>query len=234
MNILITGGASGLGASITALLAAQKDWNIHITYSRSEIAAHEFERRYPNVKAVHCDFNQEGSVTALVELIPHWDLDGLINNAAGPLKLEHFHKADYDDFNKGFLRDILPVLRITKQALRGFRIKKFGRIITILSSSIAIVPPSGWSGYVAGKAYLHSMSKSWGAENGKFNVTSSCISPSFMKTGLTSGFDERLIEQITESRPGGRLLTTEKVAESVLTLLNGGQQVNGENILFSN
>jgi 3-oxoacyl-[acyl-carrier protein] reductase len=233
VNVLLTGGASGLGASITQLLATRRDTFIYITYSRSEDAARKFEHIYPNVKATHCDFANVNSVQVLVSLISSWNIDILINNAAGPLKLEHFHKADLNDFRQSFLRDVLPTLQITQEALRGFRKKKFGKVITILSSSLASGPPIGWSSYVAGKAYLMAMNKSWAIENAKFNIACNCISPTLMRTGLTSTLDERLVEQVMKNSPGGRLATTQSVAESVLALVTAAQDINGENQILN-
>ena len=114
-----------------------------------------------------------------------------------------------------------------------FRKKKFGKIITILTSAIINKPPLGYSEYAAVKAYIGSLSKSWASENADFNITSNCISPSFMQTNLTKDTDERTIEAIIQLTPLKKLLTTEEVAEAVSYFVSCSQHINGTNLLMN-
>ncbi len=138
-----------------------------------------------------------------------------------------------DVFNDGFRENVLPVIQITQQAIKQFRKKKFGKIITILSSAIINKPPVGWSEYAANKAYLLSMSKSWATENAAFNITSNCISPSLMLTNLTSDMDERLVETYEQNHPLKKALSTSEVAETVAYLVGATQQINGTNLIIN-
>src|SRR5579863_957780 len=201
MNILVTGGSSGLGASILKKLVTDNKFFIYFTYTNSRESATQTESTYRNSKAVHCDFLDNKSVDDLVNQIKDYDLDILINNAATAIHKEHFYKTEPALFLQSFEYDIVPTLKITQEALKTFRRKKFGKIINIISSAVVNHPPVGWSSYVANKAYLLSMSKSWVVENSRFNISSNNISPSFMQTGLTSDTDERIIEQMIEGHP---------------------------------
>jgi len=233
MNILITGGASGLGASIVKKLAAENSHTIYFTYSMSEEAAKEIEAGYPNTKAIKCDFTNQGSVESLLAQIPDINPDVLINNANGGIHKEHFYKTDHTVFSESFEQNIIPAIRITQEAIKVFRKKKFGKIINIISSYVVNKPPTGLSEYVANKAYLLSLSKSWANELIRFNITSNCISPSFMLTGLTSDTDQRIIDQMTEDHPLKKLLTTEEVADTVLFFTAASQHINGVNLLMN-
>ena len=127
----------------------------------------------------------------------------------------------------------MPTLRITQQAIKEFRKKKNGRIITVLTSYLTNRPPIGLSEYVANKAYLLSLSRSWAVESVRFNITSNCVSPSMMKTSLTNHLDERQIEDITNSNPLKRLVTPEEVADAVFYLASASPQINGVNLLIN-
>jgi NAD(P)-dependent dehydrogenase (short-subunit alcohol dehydrogenase family) len=127
----------------------------------------------------------------------------------------------------------MPTLRITKEAIKVFRKKKFGKIINIISSAIINKPLIGLSAYIANKSYLISMSKSWATEGVKFNITSNSISPSFMQTNLTSDTDERVIDQMNKEHPLKRLLTTDEVAEAVKFFIRSSQQINGTNLIIN-
>ena len=233
MKILITGGSAGLGAAMVKKLAAQNSHQIYFTYASSKAAAMELENSFQQVHSRHCDFSDPLSVERLLNEIPDWDLDVLINNAAGPIEKTHFHKTDPNAFLHAFRRDILPVLQITQSVIPGFRKKKFGKIINILSSVVVNHPPIGWSGYAAGKNYLLSMSKSWVSENARFNITVNNISPAFMQTGLTADTDERILEQMRDAHPLKKLLTTDEVADAALFLVSCSQQINGTNLIIN-
>ena len=94
MNILITGGSSGLGAAIVTKLAAEGSHKIRFTFASSREKAEALVAAFPNTEAVHCDFTDAESVTALCNRIAGMDLDVLINNANGKVHKEHFYKTD--------------------------------------------------------------------------------------------------------------------------------------------
>ena len=233
MKILITGGASGLAASIVRRLAAENGNTVYFTFSRSATAAKEIEALYPNAHSIKCDFTDPTSIEDMLTQIPAIDPDVLINNANGGIHKDHFYKTDHTVFAKSFEQNIIPTIRITQEAIKGFRKKKFGKIINIISSYVVNKPPTGLSEYVANKAYLLSLSKSWANELIRFNITSNSISPSFMLTGLTADTDERVIEQMTEAHPLKKILTTEEVADTVLFLTGASQHINGLNLLMN-
>ena len=233
MNIIITGGASGLGKAITNVLA-QNSHNLLITFNKSEDSAKAILKEYPRVKAIKCDFSKEDDLNSFINEIDNFDPDVLINNAYKKIYLEkHFHKTDAAIFQESFDVNLVPVIKITQKAISIFRKKKFGKIITILSSSIINKPPLGMALYVAEKNYLYSLSKSWAIENSKFSITSNSISPDFMHTDFHKGMDERVLQQIQESHPLKKLLTPKEVGEAVLFLVNSSQQTNGLNIILN-
>lgn len=234
MNILITGGASGLGKSITSKIAANSNFKIYFTYVSSILAAKDIEEEYPNTKAIKCDFKNPKEIDDLSKKISELDIDVLINNAyTGDFLSSYFHKTSADDFAASFSENILPTISITQAAIGVFRKKKFGKIITILTSALTNTPPIGSSVYIANKAYLQQLTKVWANENIKFNITSNSVSPAFMLTKLTNSTDERIVEQITNSHPLKQLLTTDEVADSVIFLVNSTQQLNGIDLLIN-
>jgi NAD(P)-dependent dehydrogenase (short-subunit alcohol dehydrogenase family) len=233
MNILITGGASGLGESVTRKLAASKTGKVYFSYNRSAEKARTIESEYGNAVGLKCDFTDRGDVERFISQINLLDLDVLINNAYIDTPFAHFHKIASADFLLSFKENILPVIEITQAAITGFRKRKQGRIISVLTSYLLDVPPAGSSIYVANKSYLAKLTKVWASENVKFNITSNSVSPSFMQTPLTAGVDERLIEQKTGNHPLKRLLTVEEVADTVAFLVNASPHINGVDIVMN-
>ena len=233
MNILITGGASGLGEAITKRLAGENNNMVYFTYHSSVENAHKIEQASHVSKGIKCDFRSADDMTTLLAQMNSLELDVLVNNAMTGFQKEYFHKMDFREFETRFHENILPTIRITQQAINQFRKKRSGKIITILSSAIAGDPPIGWSEYVAAKSYLLSLSRSWAAENAKFNITSNCISPSFMRTALNKDVDERVIEEMIEKHHRKKLLTVEDVADALAVLVNSPQEVNNTNVFLN-
>jgi 3-oxoacyl-[acyl-carrier protein] reductase len=234
MIVLITGGASGLGKSITEKMAQQNDILVYFTYHNSLESANDIESRYKNTRSIYCNFNDMGSVMELIKKIGEINLDVIVNNAfAGKIEKQYFHKTDLSVFTNSFKSNIEPLITLNKEVINVFRKKKSGKIITILTSYLINRPPTGLSEYVAQKAYIHSLTKSWATENGQFNITSNCISPSIMLTNLTSDTDERIIEEMISKHPLKRLLEKDEVANTVVFLSQVTNHMNGANIIIN-
>lgn len=234
MNILITGGASGLGEAITKKLALDKENTVYFTYCTSQENASSIFQKFNNTKAIKCDFENMEEVTSLSSKFNDYDIDVLINNAfSGDFLKAHFHKISLTDFETDFQKNIVPTIQITQTAINFFRKKKGGKIITVLSSALVGVPPNGSALYVANKAYLSQLSKVWASENAKFGITANTVSPAFMETKLTASLDERMIEQMKDVHPLKTLLKTEEVADTVYFMANAPLQLNGVDIVIN-
>lgn len=234
MNVLVTGGASGLGEAITRVLAKDKNKTVYFTYNSSKANAFIIQKDFENTISIKCNFKDSRDLDLLVDRIEKLDLDILINNAySGEFLKTHFHRIKARDFLSDFEKNIIPTIKITQAALKYFRKKKSGKIITVLTSALINIPLVGSSVYIANKAYLEKLTKVWASENITFNITSNSISPSLMQTGLTSEIDERLVEQIINNHPLRKILTVNEVADTVDFLVNTSSQVNGVDIIMN-
>ncbi len=230
MNIIITGGSSGLGKALVEVCAASGEDQVMFTYCRHEDEAQALAGRFANVRAVQVDFSDEASVKSFAEMIAAEPVDVLVNNAyAGSPQGVHFHKTDPDDYAKAFETNVMPVIRITQACVAGMRKRKFGKIINIITSYVMDVPPSGFSVYTATKAYIRQMSKSWSKELGRFNITSNCILPDYMQTSFGQ-VEEFQLDQMKNAHPLKELLKPEEVAQVAYHLIQSSQQLNGVEI----
>jgi len=234
MNILITGGSSGLGAAITSLCCRVfADAHVFFSYHSSQRAAEEIEIEYANAKKVNCNFKNEESITSLCVFIQDHNIDILINNAFTGLQQQYFHKSPSESFSQSFNENVVPVLKITQAFIIAARKRKSGKIITVLSSFVDNTPPLGLSSYIAEKNYLLAMHKSWAVENAQFKITSNCISPGFMLTTLNAATDERILETMITHHPLKALLEPAIVAETIITLIKSNAYLNGQNIFIN-
>lgn len=231
MNILVTGGSSGLGKSVVELLETEKNNTVYFTYKSHKEDAEKICADFPNTVAIHCDFADSESLEKFINKIPDFDLDVLINNAYSGITLgNHFHKTPISDFNVAFQTNVLPLIAITQKVIEDFRKKKAGKIITVLTSALIGTPPMGYSVYSATKAYIAQLVKSWSRESIRFGITSNAVAPDFMQTSLTSDTNDFVVEQIKEANPMKKLLTTDEVAKVICDLAKATNQLNGVTI----
>lgn len=234
MNILITGGGNGLGEAITKLLATNKEHFVYFTYVKSDRKAKEIETLFPNTKAIKCDFNDDIEVDSLINHIQDFKIDALINNAyVGQAVNKHLHKTNASDLVSAINSNIAPVVSITNACVLFFRKNGGGKIISILSSFLDSTPPAGTAVYLANKAILLQLSKSWATENIKYNISSNCISPSFMLTDFTKDTDDRIIEELVNNHPLKKLLDPIEVAKVVEMLIASSAHLNNQNIVIN-
>ena len=234
MNILILGGASGLGEAITKKLTDNPENKIFFTFANSESNARLIEKEYSTTEAIKCDFHEPDSIKLLLEKIADVTIDILILNAyTGRFLTAHFQKIEANEFSNDFEYNLLPIIKISQEIIKKFRKRKQGKIITILSAALDKNPPIGSSLYVANKAHLKKLTQIWAIENNTFNITSNSISPSFMLTKMTSDTDVRIIQQLIDNHPLKKLLTVEEVADTVSFLTTASTHINGIDIIMN-
>ena len=229
MNILITGGTSGLGKATLELL--QKDGHqIYFSYLANEqftAVAQELEATYSNVKGEPLNFCDDKSVDEFCEKIVGWNIDVLVNcTYVGRPQTTYFHKIAPEEFLQAFKCNIIPTVKISQACIEVMKKKKFGKIINIITEAVLGLPPMGYTLYVANKAYLMELSSVWNKEYTRYNITSNCILPAYMQTAFAE-IDERILEQMVKDHPLKKLLTPEEVAYNIKFLVEASQQVNG-------
>tara|TARA_B100001093_G_scaffold509618_2_gene573994 strand:+ start:794 stop:1516 length:723 start_codon:yes stop_codon:yes gene_type:complete len=228
MNILITGGSSGLGKSLVEELSKDKKNHIYFSYNRSDKSALKICEENKNTSKIRCDFNDEMQLNVFIKKLKTFNLDVLINNyyswpenplLPGTFLNRHFHKIDEKVFIEEFEKNIIPTIKITQEIIKLFRIKKTGKILTTLTSFLES-PTIGSSVYLSNKNYLKSLCDIWRIENKKYNITSHYFSPSFMITEHTSKMDDRLIDQMINSTKDKKIMTVHHVSKKISQFLN--------------
>jgi NAD(P)-dependent dehydrogenase (short-subunit alcohol dehydrogenase family) len=228
MNVLITGGTSGLGKATVELLLkdGHSVWFSYLPTEDYSETAKALEKNH-KAKGVPLDFCNADSVDGFCMKIAEWNIDVLVNcTYVGKPQTTYFHKIEIEDFLQAFSSNIIPTVKITQATIENMRKKKFGKIINIITEALIGLPPMGYTLYAANKAYLMELSNVWNKEYTRFNITSNCILPAYMQTKFAA-LDERIIEQMKSNHPLKQLLTPEEVAQAVKFFVDAPQQVNG-------
>ncbi|HEY8915449.1 MAG TPA: SDR family oxidoreductase, partial [Chitinophaga sp.] len=100
---------------------------------------------------------------------------------------------------------------VTKQLLNNMLLKRYGRIINIVSlSGIKGLP--GQTNYSAAKAGVIGATKALAQEVAKRGVTVNAVAPGFIKTDMTAELNEK---ELAAQIPMNRFGTAEEVADAV-------------------
>jgi len=233
MNVIITGGGSGLGRSLVERFALDAHNRVLFTYCQTPEAGLVEAINNANVTALRCDFSSVDDFSSLLTQADAFEAELLINNSWPGLDRKHFHRFEREEIDQSFDRNVASTVALSRHLLKAFKKRRAGKIINILTSALINRPPVGMSIYAAEKAYLLQLSKSWIAEFGSFGVAVNNVLPGFMATGMNASLDERVVEMIRDSSPNRELLTTGELAEAVYLLANMPPQVTGNNLVVN-
>jgi 3-oxoacyl-[acyl-carrier protein] reductase len=219
---LVTGGSRGIGKAICIKLAAL-GYHVLINYKSN---AAEAENTLQTIREA------KGSG----ELLP-FDVGNKqdIADTLGAWMEEH--KEDFIEVlvnNAGIKEDVLlmwmkdeqweNVLRtnldsffyITRMLLNGMLMKRYGRIVNVVSLSGQKGLP-GQTNYSAAKGGLIAATKALAQEVGRRGITVNAVSPGFIKTDMTQSISEKEMKAII---PVNRFGSPEEVAHAVAFLVS--------------
>lgn len=176
MNILVTGGSTGLGAHLVNDIL-NLGHKVFFTYNRTTPLINR-----PNCVPFKIDFSNSDELKIFLTEIKHWEIDILINNFFNPIDKSHAHKLNRELILYGISRNVIPTIEITNCILTSMRQNRSGKIINILTDYLLDTIPTGLSQYVAEKSYIESFMRSVLHENKSFNISIDNIYPKIMFT----------------------------------------------------
>ena len=221
-SILITGASSGIGLSLSTLLA-RKGAILVLTSRRIERlkeVADEIGSAFPYTPtplAIQCDVANRDSVCRLIKsCVNHLGgIDILINNAGISVygdtertTLKEFHSVMEVNFF-GALHCMLEVIPLMKRQGKGLIVN----IATVAAKHG--VPYMG--AYCASKAALVAVSQSLRAELSKSGISIMIVYPGYTKTNIFK--NEKKVGGA--HRPSGPYTTASKVAEAIVRAIEG-------------
>jgi 3-oxoacyl-[acyl-carrier protein] reductase len=206
---VVTGGSRGIGRAI-ALELGRRGAAVAICYRSREDAAAEvttaLEAMGVRCLAAKTDVSRPDEVEAFfarvaAELGP---VDILVNNA-GAARDRLFIFLDQADWDEVLQSNLTGAFLCAKAVLRGMMVRRWGRIINVVSASAHIGRP-GQVSYSASKSGLVGLTRTLALEAAPHGVLVNAVSPGFIETDMTAGVDEdgksAIVERVALRRPG--------------------------------
>jgi 3-oxoacyl-[acyl-carrier protein] reductase len=214
---LVTGGSRGIGRAI-CLSLAESGYNLLINY-KSNVA--EAEKTLALVREKGSDGEilkfDVGNGAEIEKVLGDWieanadkPIEVLVNNAGIRqdvllmwMKAEEWHNVLNPTLDGFFY--------VTRLVIKSMLMKKYGRIINVVSLS-GIKGMPGQTNYSAAKAGLIGATKALAQEVGRRNITVNAVAPGFIKTDMTTDLNEKDFKALI---PMNRFGEVEEVAEVV-------------------
>ena len=197
---LVTGASRGIGRAV-ALKLSEMGYHILINYLSNEEGAKNTEEA----------ILKNGGTSALMKF-------NVSDREEVELALNSWHKANPEEYievlvnNAGIRKDNLMIwmeteewqsvidtnlngmFYVTRPLIKNMLVKRFGRIINIVSlSGIKGLP--GQTNYSAAKGGVIAATKALALEVAKKGITVNAVAPGFIVSDMTAGLDESLLKK---------------------------------------
>ncbi len=217
---LITGSGQGIG-KVTALTFAREGARVavaDINMANAQAVAEEIVRNDGQAKAVFLDVSRAESVEVAVRTTVEafGRIDILVNNA-GITRDARMQKMTEDQFD-AVINVNLKGVWLCARAVVPIMIANGGGAIINAASIVGLHGNFGQTNYVAAKAGVIGMTKTWARELGPNHIRVNAIAPGFTVTEMIATVPEKVLESVRERTPLRRLGTPEDIANAYLFL----------------
>lgn len=219
--VVVTGGTRGIGRAISLAFAREEARVFAAFLNNDEAAASlvaEAASLPGSIVAIKGDVSTaEGAqnvINAASQEAGH--IDVLVNNA-GIVKDGFLAMMADDDWDAVIRTNLYPLFYCCKWGVRKMLARRRGSIITISSIS-GISGAVGQTNYAASKGGAISFTKSLARELGSMGIRVNAVVAGLIRTDMTDGLKQDIVDRIVKNSALGRIGTPEEVAGAVLFL----------------
>jgi L-fucose dehydrogenase len=224
--VIVTGGASGIGAAISITLA--QEGAVPVILGKSPMSAdftQQMEAAGSPYRFIQLELADEAAcAAAVVQTVAEFGrIDGLVNNAG--LNDSVGLDAGRDAFVGSLERNLIHYYVMAHHCVAHLKVTR-GAIVNV-SSKTALTGQGNTSGYTASKGAQLSLTREWAASLLADGVRVNAVLPAEVMTPLyarwINSFDnpEEKLANITRKVPlGQRMTTSEEIARTCVFLLS--------------
>lgn len=233
-TLLITGGASGIGAA-TARLAATRGYRIAINYRSRDAQAKkvvaDIEAKGGKAIALPGDMAKEADVVKMFEDAERalGPVTHLVNSAGTNGRRGRVDEYDAAVLQNLFAVNVIGLMLCCREAARRMSTKhggpgshRGGAIVNVSSMAATLGGRLGSSAYAASKGAVDAFTKGFARECAGEGIRVNSIRPGMVLTEMTEGRlkDAAFRTSIEKSIPMGRIGRSDEIAAAVLWLLS--------------
>ena len=198
---LVTGGSRGIGRAV-CLKMAEMGYHILINYKSNETEANQtlslVKEKGVNAEIIQFDVSEKNQVQTTLggwmEANPEKVIEVLVNNAG--IREDTLMMGMKDEqWDRVINTNLGGFFYVTRLVVNSMLMKKYGRIINIVSLS-GLKGMPGQTNYSAAKAGVIGATKALAQEIGRKGITVNAVAPGFIKTDMTGDLNENELKAI--------------------------------------
>ena len=238
--VLVTGGARGLGLSITQAFL-REGARVVVDYYRSAEAAQRLAADHPGrVVALRADVRERAQVNSLLAQALETlgaPVSTVVNNALVDFSFNgdaraHAGEIGYGSFSDQFSGTVQGALNVIQAALPGFERLGSGRVVNI-GTNLFQNPVVPYHDYTAAKAALLSLTRTFAADLGPRRITVNMVSGGLLRiTDASAATPEVVFDAIAQTTPLRSVTTPDEFADAVLFFASPwSRAITGQNLV---
>jgi 3-oxoacyl-[acyl-carrier protein] reductase len=221
-NIIVTGGASGIGRAVTEGIIERKGRVAVLDKCIGHAAELQVTFGQDAVKFYTTDLKDTNATRDVVKRIiyDYRRIHGLVN-CAGVVSTRHFEELEEEEWNRVIAINLTGVFTCISAVYKHMCSYGGGRIVNV--SSVAAKLGGGLVGtsaYASSKAGVIGLTKAVAREGAAHGVFCNAVCPSFTETAMVSGVPENTKERIIAQIPLKRAAQPKEIANVVLFYLS--------------
>jgi NAD(P)-dependent dehydrogenase (short-subunit alcohol dehydrogenase family) len=212
--VIVTGGASGIGAATVAQFAAAGANVLAVDQSFPETVA----TRSDGVRTLRCDVRSEADCARVVEEAMRAGRIDVLVNSAGIARDIPFEDTSREVFDTIFAVNVAGLFQLSRDVAREMIGRRSGSIVNIASVS-GIVGSKGRVAYGGTKGAVILMTKSMATDLGRHGIRVNAVAPGPVDTPMVRAiYTPADYAAYTSRIPLARFATPEEIADAVLFL----------------
>jgi NAD(P)-dependent dehydrogenase (short-subunit alcohol dehydrogenase family) len=232
--LLVTGASRGIGAA-TAVLAAQRGWDVAINFARDEASAAQVAQavRQAGRRALllQADVSDDAQVRAMFAALDAAQADGrigalrgLVNNAGVVDRAQRVDEMTPERLQRMFGINVLGSFYCAREAVRRMSTLHGGAggaIVNLSSAAARLGSPGQYVDYAAAKAAIDTFTLGLAREVAREGLRVNAVRPGIIETEIhASGGEPDRAQRLAGQVPMARAGSAEEIANTVVWLLS--------------
>lgn len=217
--VLVTGGASGIGAATARAFSAA---GASIAIGDLDLAAATgLAKELPSAEGFQIDVTDRTAAESFVAAVRKrfGRLDVLVNSA-GIREIVPVLDLDPAEWHRVLEINLSGTFHVSQIFARAMRDDGRGGSIVNISSSAGLMGVPNRAAYVAAKHGIVGLTREMAMELGPLGIRVNAVAPGSVRTPLTERYfsDPELVDRLNRSHPLGRVAVPEEIASVILFL----------------
>lgn len=235
-NLLILGASSDLASALIPQIAMDYK-TIFAHYNHSKGILEQLRQTIPSeMRLLQADFTDIQDTRRLADEVASsgQSITHVLHCPSARFENVRFKDLSWEAYEQMLNTQLRSLYYVLHRILPDMARKKYGKVVSILTSSTLGTPPAFCNAYVSAKYAQLGFLRALAVEYARKNIQINAVSPSMMETKFLNDLPELIVQKNAHGHPLGRNAGVKDVIPVVEFLLSDGSSfTTGQNLLVS-